>query len=320
MGKILTQLLYRLRTNKFYLLGLKFFLFFLLVFILDYAIGNLLKYFYFKQESGLQYRATYVIEKTKADILIFGSSRASYHYISTVFEDKMRLSCFNAGRYGSPILYHLAILKSVLKRHHPKTIILDLNLQDFEKREGSYDILSCLLPYYDSHPEMRSIILKRGKYEQLKLISNIYPYNSEMLTIAIGNTEINKKRKEDIKGFTPIRANWNDKIENYRFPQIYELDSTKVKAFTTFINDCKKAKIKLFIVCSPYLSKNKIKESTIEKGKEIARNYHIPFFDYSNYKPLLKTVLFYDAPHMNSEGAKVFSNLVVNDILRSNKK
>lgn len=320
MEKLLNKLLFLLRTNKFYLLGLKFFLFFGLVFILDYSIGNLLKYFYFKQESGLHYRANYAIKKTKASILIFGSSRATHHYIPTVFEKKLGLSCYNTGRYGSSILYHLAILKSVLKRYQPKTIILDLNLQDFEKREGSYDKLSCLLPYYDEHPEMQSIILTRGKYEQLKLISKIYPYNSEMLTIAIGNTEINKKRKEDIKGFTPIRTPWNDKIKNYRFPQIYELDSIKVKAYETFIMDCKIANIQLFIICSPYLSKNRIKETTIETGKEIARKNNIPFFDYSNYNPLLKTAYFYDAPHMNSEGAKMFSNLVVSDILRSNIK
>ena len=43
-----------------------------IVFLLDFSIGNLLRHFYFKQQSGLQYRTTYAFEKTSEDILIFG--------------------------------------------------------------------------------------------------------------------------------------------------------------------------------------------------------------------------------------------------------
>lgn len=319
MEKILDIILKHLKTNKLWVLSLKFVLFFLLVFTLDFSIGNALRYFYFKQESGVHYRAIYAIEKTKADILIFGSSRAAYHYIPSFFEKKTGLSCYNAGRNGSPILYHLAVLKSVLKRYRPKAIILDLNLLDFEKRENSYDVLSSLLPYYKSHPEMRSIILKRGEYEQLKLISSIYPFNSEMLTIAIGNTEINKKRQEDIKGFIPLRGNWIGPLENYRFAQNYLLDSTKVNAYINFITTCKKEGIKLAIICSPYLSKNSIKEKTIETGKKIAQKHKIAFFDYANYTPLLQPKLFQDAPHLNYQGAQLFSTLVVTDVFKTKK-
>lgn len=315
MRQAFNNISFLLRRNKFAFFFVKLSLFFLLIFALDFTIGNTLRYFFFKQESGLQYRATFAIEKTKADILIFGSSRACHHYIPSTFEQQTGLSCYNAGRYGSPILYHLAVLKGVLKRYHPKMIVLDLNLQDFEERAGSYDVLSSLLPYYKTHPEMRYIIEMRGKYERLKLISNIYPFNSEMLTIAIGNTELNKKRQNDIAGFVPLTGKWDGIVEDYRFPQNYKLDGNKVQAFKTFITDCKKANVKLFVVCSPYLSKNRIKESTIEMGRAITQENEIPFFDYSNFKPLLKTGLYQDFPHLNQDGAKLFSDLVVADIL-----
>ncbi len=317
MSTLFNNLLFRLRKSQFWLFVVKLSLFFLLIIMLDTAIGGVLRYFYFKQESGLQYRATFAIEETKADILIFGSSRACHHYIPSVFEEKTGLSSYNVGRYGSPILYHSAVLKSVLNRYRPKMIVLDLNLQDFEKREGSYDVLSSLLPYYKTHPEMRSTILMRGEYERLKLLSNIYPFNSEMLTIAIGNTELNKKRQNDIEGFIPLKNKWNGAIENYRFPQTYELDQNKVQAYEAFINDCKKAGVKLFVVCSPYSSKNRIKESTIETGKLIAKKNGIPFFDYANYPALHHSNLYHDGPHLNEDGAKLFSDLVVSDILKA---
>ena len=314
---ILKKLIYTLRRNNFCFFIIKLSLFFLLVFILDFSIGNTLRYFYFKQESGLQYQATYAIEKTKEDLLIFGSSRARNHYIPTIFEERLGLSSYNVGQYGSPILYHLAVLKSVLKRYRPKIIILDLNLQEFKKLHDSYDVLSSLLPYYKTHPEIRSIILMRGEYEKIKLLSNIYPFNSALLTIAVGNTEMNKRRHDDIKGFIALRDRWKFAVKDYDFPQKYELDSNKIVAYKTFIKDCKKEKIKLIVVCSPYLSKNRFKDSSIEIGKALAKKEYIIFLDYSNYIPLINPNLYYDIPHLNEDGAKKFSVIIASEILKT---
>ncbi|MBK0381473.1 hypothetical protein I5M32_00750 [Pedobacter sp. SD-b] len=314
---MLETIIYKINKSDFSYFVIKLSLFLFLVFSLDFIIGHTLRYFYFKQQSGLQYEATFAIEKTKANVLIFGSSRACNHYIPSVLEEKLGLTCYNAGRYGSPILYHLAVLKSVLKRYHPKMIILDVNLQEFEKIEGSYDVLSSLLPYYKTHPEMRSIIEMRGKYEKLKLLSGIYPFNSEMLTIAIGNTEMNKKRRDTFDGYIPLRNKWIDPIPDYAFPQDYDVDSNRLQAYKVFINDCKKANVNLYIACSPYLSKNRFKDRSISIAKAIAKKENVPFFDYSNYLPLIKPYLYHDTPHLNQDGARFYSNLVANEILKT---
>jgi hypothetical protein len=60
--------------------------------LFDLMIGFLLNYLYFRQKSGLFYRATYAIEKTNADVLVFGSSRANHHYVPEVFEKRFRMS------------------------------------------------------------------------------------------------------------------------------------------------------------------------------------------------------------------------------------
>ncbi|MBC7654344.1 MAG: hypothetical protein H7098_07715 [Oligoflexus sp.] len=314
---ILEKLIYTLQKRNCWFFIIKLLVFILLVFILDFSIGNTLRYFYFRQESSLQYQTTYAIEKSKEDILIFGSSRACNNYMPSIFEEALGQSSYNVGRYGSPILYHLAVLKSVLKRYRPKIIILDLNLREFEKTEDSYDMLSSLLPYYKNHPEMRSIILMKGKYERLKLLSNIYPFNSEMLTIAVGNTEMNKRRHDDLKGFIALRDKWKFPVKDYSFSQNYELDSNKLQAYKTFISNCKNAKIKLFVVCSPYLSKNRFKDSSIEIGKQIAKKENVTFLDYSNYIPLIDSTLFHDNPHLNEDGARLFSNLITSEILKN---
>jgi hypothetical protein len=93
---------------------------FIIVMIMDFGIGRVLKAFYFKQTSGIDYRTTYSIDKTRADVLIFGSSTAIHDYIPGTIEKRLNLSTYNVGRDGISILYDYAVLKTILKRYTPK--------------------------------------------------------------------------------------------------------------------------------------------------------------------------------------------------------
>lgn len=131
-------------------------------------------------------------------------------------------------------------------------MILDFVHGKFQQNQVGYDRLSSLLPYYRSHPEMRSIINLKSNYEKIKSLSYIYPYNSSIFTIAVGNTEFHKKRRGDIKGYVPLTNIWKDSIQIDHSPSSYEIDSVKVNAYETFIKDCIHSKVKLYIICSPY--------------------------------------------------------------------
>ena len=310
----------KIKKNPFLYMLFKAVVFFVLIFVLDYSIGNILSYFYFKQESGLQFRTTYSIEKTTADLLIFGSSRANHHYNPYVFEKRLNLSFYNAGRDGNDILYHSAVLNGVLARYSPKIVILDFNGAEFRRILDSYDRLSSLLPYYKSHPEMRSIIELKSRFEKVKLLSFIYPFNSSMFTIAVGNTEFNKNRKADIQGYVPLTKVWNGPIQIDSSSIKYDIDSIKVKAYEIFIQDCVRSKVKLYIVCSPYYIKSNHVDYSVQIGQKIAQKYNIQFFDHSRDSIFLNNIkLFADIGHLNEAGAKVFSNLVIDNICRTNE-
>ena len=112
--------------NKSALFYLKQVLFFIaLVAATDFFIGKTLKHFYNRQSSGWEYSTRYSAEETKADVLIFGASRAQQQYNPLFFQDTLHLSCYNVGRDGTPFFYHYAMLQAVLKRYTPKIIILD---------------------------------------------------------------------------------------------------------------------------------------------------------------------------------------------------
>jgi len=310
----------KIKTKAYLHFLIKLSLFFLLLIVLDFGIGKTLNFFYFHQQSGFQNRITYSIEKTQEDIIIIGSSRAKHHYIPDTIAKKLSQTCYNAGNNGQHIFYYYAILKSILKRYSPKIIILDLKQREFCVNSESYERLSILLPYYRSHEEIRSIIELKSSYEKYKLLSHIYPYNSSLFTIAAGNMEFNKKRKTDDNGFIPLIHTMTEPINKDSTFAPYKFDSLKINAYQSFIKDCIKAKIKLYIVCSPYLAKSINTEPSIKTGKEIAKKYNIEFIDYSNdtlYTHHLN--LFANPTHLNNLGASLFSSKIACKIVELNK-
>jgi len=289
---------------------------FIIVTVLDFGIGSVLKAFYFRETSGIDYRTTYSIEKTRADVLIFGASTATHNYIPGTFEKRLNLSAYNVGRDGNSILYDYAVLKTILKRYTPKIIILDFVNDEFNRSQDSYDRLSSLLPYYKTHPEIDSIVDLRGPYEKYKMISNIYPYNSLVLTISAGNSEFNKKRGEDINGFVPLYTTWGDTIKFANSFLNDEVDSNKLRMYESFIRDCVNANVELYIISSPLFVKPDYVNNSVALGKAIAEKYKARFFDYSQDTLMLNNRnLFADIAHLNVSGATVYSNKIVDRIL-----
>ncbi len=292
----------------------KILIFVVIVFALDFCIGSCLRFFYFRQQNGFLFRTTYAIEKTRADLLIFGSSKANHQYAPEIFGNKMGLSYYNAGRDGCSIFYHYAVLKSVLKRYTPKVIILDIS-RDFEKSQDSYDRLSILLPYYKDHPEMRSIIEMKSPYEKFKFVSKIYPYNSLLFSIIAGNSNLNKTRYTDHDGYVPLTKIWNGKLNVINEPVNYKLDSTKILIYESFIEDCLKAGVRLFVVSSPDYVKYNYQEKSNIVAEQFAKKHNIRFLNYSNNEVFLNNSKYFaDGSHLNDYGAKIFSRLIIDDI------
>ena len=306
----------KLRTNDYLRFFVRFSFVIITAALLDRLAGGLLKTFYFKQQSGLEYRTTYSLERTTADLLIFGSSTANHNYNPSIFQNRLNMSAYNVGRDGISVFYDLAILKCVLKRYRPKIIVLDFDEQEFRKDDQSYERLSSLLPYYMNHPEIRSIVDLRSPYERYKLLSHIYPYNSLLFTIYAGNAEFNKKRRGDINGYVPINNVWGDPMKADTSFLHDQIDRNKISAYESFIRDCVEANVQLYIVCPPLFVKPDYINSSVVLGKAIAEKYNVQFFDCSKDPYILNNPrLFADISHLNNEGATVFSQRTVDQIL-----
>ncbi len=295
---------------------LNIFIVLLVIFVLDFAIGRTLRYFYFKESSGFNYRTTYAMEETRADILIFGSSTANHHYVPGVFENSLKMTYYNTGRDGLGILVHTAILESVLKRYTPKLIILDYT-GSFQKEEKAYDRLAVLLPYWRTHPEIRKIIELRSPFERIKLISEIYPFNSQILNVAVGNLEVNKKRMLDHEGYVALNKKWQDKMEMIKPGPAYSVDSNKILALKDFIKTAKQSGSQVILIHSPWYKEFKTLQE-IDICRTVCAEADIPFWDYTKDTLFLNNrQLFEDRSHLNNTGATIFSNLVAAKIKKS---
>jgi hypothetical protein len=293
---------------------LKVLSFLFLIVAFDGIIGYSLRTYYFKQSSGVLSRTTYAISSVKTPGLILGSSRASHHFISDVLSDSLKMPFYNAGKDGQSIFYHYAVLKGVLKRYAPKIVVLDLLNDELDFKQESYDRLSELLPYYKTYADLAPIVKLRGPFEQYKLRSQIYPFNSLLLSIAIGNTSFNKKRFVEINGYLPLIGTYKNPITQEKKAQYEEIDSNKVNIYKAVINDCKAQQVKLIFTISPYLQNKKVTRSTI-LAKQIALANNVPFFDHSHDAVfVLKPRYFWDMVHLNSEGALIFTHQVITEI------
>jgi hypothetical protein len=293
--------------------------FIIIIAVSDKVIGIILNKLYFHQKSGPGSSLTYSLSECKADILIFGNSRAQHHYDPKIISDLTGLSCFNAGLDGGhSILLPYAQIKTITDRYTPKIIILEFFPSGLVHDPSNYEKLSILLPYYNRFPELKPYILLRGPYEKIKLLSSIYPFNSDIINILKFNTNYHYDKTKVPNGYVPLIGNLNVSLLK---PSIakdshIEVDSNLVDALNKIIRICQKKNIKLFIINSPIfhtISDKPIAQSDAEKlAIQIIKQNHVDFLDYSWDSTFIgHNEWFSDRAHLNSDGSKIFSNKLI---------
>jgi hypothetical protein len=297
---------------------LRFILIATIIFVCDRGIGSILKLFYFRQESGTSFRTTYSIDSTYSDILIFGSSRANHSYVPEIFEKRLYSTCYNTGKENNFILYNYALIRAITNRYNPKMIIIDILPRGLKYDAIEYERLSTLLPYYQTHPEIRYIIDLRGPFEKIKHLSTIYPYNSMILQIATGNLEYNKQRRPDINGYVPlIKTMKNVKIDTSKI-STYTIDENKTRALKDIISTCQQKNIDLVFVISPYwgIIRDSLGNSMLS---ELCSVKGVRYLDMSDSPVFINNPEFFaDISHLNDKGARVFTAMLINKIWQTN--
>lgn len=283
------------------------------MFLLDWGLGAVLKHFYFTKKSGADYRTNNVINKTKVDVLIFGSSKAVYHYDTKIIGDSLHLTVYNAGRDLSYIYYHYALLEAALKRYSPKLIVLDTRANEFQefKYGEDRDRINVLLPYYDSHPELHQVCLLRGPFERYKLLSRMYPYNSLILNELVELLPIARYKKDDSQdGYIAKYGQLKGGLQAYTVNDA--VDSTAALYYKKFVELCKAKKVPLVVTYSPiYQDIHADANRNVQYVLQVCKDNNVPVLNYLRDTTFAgKPQYFYDALHLNKQGSVVYSSII----------
>lgn len=287
-------------------------LFFAIVAAIDVCVGAFGRYLQGHAKGGNTYRFDNLVMTDEHDILILGSSRAHSHYDTPFLSDTLGLDFYNAGIDGNGVVLADGILKMVLSRYQPKAVVFDVepafDIVVYEEDNNHTRYLSKLKPYY-KEKGIPEIIKDVSEVEWYKVQSGLIRYNTEILEMIVDNVI---DRGREIRGFSPLKG----KIEKEPEPKASKdvvRDSFKLAYMEKLIGLCQENDVPLILVGSPkYGQKN---SEALQPVKEIAEKYNVRFLDYYAEPSFMAHKEWFKEPmHLNSEGARVFTKMIANDI------
>lgn len=301
------------KKNKIFRIGI----FICMLFLFDFILGHLIQRLFFLQKETANARLIYSLYSANEDIMIYGNSRALCHYNPKIIEDSLHLSCYNACRDGGySILIQAAQISSLLEYHLPKVVICEYDFTYMDYRSIDYQRLNILLPFANRNQYIAELIGLRSPFEKFKLMSKLYPFNSDVINIIRYN--INPKKSHITEfGYDPVnRPNIGVKNDiNYPYSADTYLDVNKFHAIEMIINLCKEKNIILIFINSPIYRPDELFKPNLsfaaEKTIKLLIRNKVPFLDMSNDTILTKHIdFFYDIGHLNEKGSNLFSKRI----------
>lgn len=280
----------------------------LLLVLMDLCVGSVSSWLYHRSKYGIFHRQLYVLNESNDDIIILGSSRASHHYVPSIFTDSLGMSCYNAGSEGMCIYYHYAMLAAMVERGHcPRVVIYDVMNLDAKLHPGPTFTLDAALdrlaPHNGQFACIDSLFELKGWKENLKLQSKAYRYNSKL----VQSIKCNFIPSPEDHGYEAIKGHLKEKMqfqhENY---DNCTIDSLKLEYMRKMVRLAKQNNVRTFFVLSPYFVDNPSR--AYEASREVARENGVEVIDCYNEPAMMKQELFRDLMHLNDEGAHVWSS------------
>ena len=268
--------------------------------LLDYAYTTV----YAHSNNRNKIEDVYNSENRNYDVVILGSSRANNHFVSEMFEQK-GLKTFNYGISGGHLFEADLLLKLMMERHYKiKTVILeaDLNLSS-EKR--SETVAAKFLPYIHRSEIIKEHFFKEPDFNSLYYIPFYRYVNFDEL---IGFREFYKTLSKqptnvlDKGGFHALKQNKKGSMKN----DISSLKPLKNKYYEDIKAICKVNKINFIAVMTP-MCENTKGINYFDKVKKAYPEIH----NYENV--VVEDKYFSSCGHMNNEGARLFTERIIND-------
>lgn len=251
--------------------------------------------------------------KIDADIIVNGSSRAWVHISPIILDSILQTNTYNLGIDGSSINRQIRKYRLFQQYNRkPKLIIQNIDCWALDEVVG-YE-REQFFPYfwnnyirkefYETEPisfteKYIPLVRYHGKFS----MSSFVPHPKTL-----------------IRGYKGLDLVWNGKQYNEIESIVFSYNNLVAKSFDNFLQSVTKNGIKVVFVYTPQYIGATHKITNLNEMhafyKKIADKYDIPILDYTNMWICNDTTYFYNAMHLNRNGAEIFSDSLANDIKR----
>lgn len=290
-------------------------LLFVFIFFIDQVAGLYFKNLLNNITTGSLGKDNYICDHCTEDILIFGSSRAEFHYNAKMIEDSLGETVYNCGLGGCGIIQSYGRLLMLTKRYHPKLVILEITPEfDLIENKNDFQDLKMLKRHYD-RTYIKDIFEKIDRTEKFKMFSYLYRYNSSIIhnPIRLVKPIPFNKNAIGIQGFRVIQEEFDImKVGENKEKEEYKIDKMKQFYLIKFVETAKEFSQIVFVV-SPYWQGRRFE--VFNSAKHLADSLNVPFLDHSNdSKYFHKDIYFKDGIHLNYKGADEFTKDLIIEI------
>ncbi len=265
--------------------------------------------------------------KVNSDIVVYGSSRAMVHMDPRIISDSMHESCYNLGINGHNFWLSYLRHKELLKYNKkPKLIIHSVDIFTLTKRPDLFN-LDQFLPYMLNNQDVMDATISYKGYNYFDYHLPLLRYVGKYKTIGSIFKSMLRPSASDsgrYRGYSPQNHAWNDDLvkAKRRFADFrVDLDSASINLFDQYIRECISSGIELVFVYTPeYIEGQefvKNRDEILGTFRQFADKYNLLFLDYSDDTLSFQKKYFYNASHLNKDGAELFTVKLVNDLKRN---
>lgn len=263
-------------------------------------------------------KTAYTVEKVDAEVVVIGSSKASHHYVPQILEDSLGMTAYNCGQDGCFFLYQNCIINMILDRYTPKMILWDIQPGSFVGVDHSleYQNIRYLSPYYPANAWAERYINSESPKMRYRMMSQMFAYNSKALNYVFPLVTHTSATKN---GYIPLAT------EGYLYPEMSkqkEKEGVVNRAYLDLLDEtmkrCKEKGVELRMYISPTYSLKSTLTVAAEEGiGNVAKRNTVSFTNaHSDERFMQDATLFKDAGHLNDKGARMFTEDILQDILR----
>lgn len=286
-----------------------------LLFVLDRAVGAWLRHIYDTTTHGEVGRIHMVMDSVDAPAIVLGSSRALHHYVPDVMEDSLGMAFYNCGFEAMGIATNYPLLRGMTQRYMPEVILYDATYH-YDVEEGAYTRNISKVRRMARLQCRDSVLIAHDKWERLRLLSHIYPYNSTLAELILQRSSPGVYDDPKIsKGYIPL-FNTLDTATAVFAPEPEKVTKDPIK-LENMEEMMKRYHDRLIICASPMFRPEKISPQKFDELRKLCDKYQVPFIDLSDDEQFVgKPELWDDTGHLNDRGARLYTARIAHELKR----